>query len=65
MRKCLQLNNNFNIINKFDSLTNAAKNIGKPKATGTICKVCKGKGKSYNGFSFMYEEEYLFKDALC
>lgn len=51
-KKIIVLDINSNIINKFDSITKAAKDLGIE--SGNICSVLKGNRKTCNGYIFKY-----------
>lgn len=52
-RKVLQLDENDNVLNKFDSLKEAADYVNGSKAS--ICSVCRGYRKQSNGYKWKYE----------
>ena len=55
-RKVLQLDNEFNIINKFDSISNASMVLGL--VISSISNCCNFKRKSTGGYHFCFEDEY-------
>lgn len=53
-----KLNNNLEILDKYDSITDALKSLNVNTDIGSISKVCKGKLKSTLGYNWCYVEDY-------
>lgn len=53
-----QLDDNFNILNKFDSITFALKFINHNDRSGSISRVCNGKFRTAYGYRWCYTEDY-------
>lgn len=57
--KVVKLDNDYNLISIYDSITDANKSINFDKSSGHIGQCCKGIRKSAGGFKWMYYEDYL------
>jgi group I intron endonuclease len=53
-----KLDENLNILDKYDSITDALKNLNVSTDIGSISRACKGKIKSTLGFNWCYVEDY-------
>ena len=53
-----QIDKNFKILNKFDSITSALKFINANIDSGSISKVCNGKFRTAYGYHWCYVEDY-------
>lgn len=61
-KKIFQLDNNFKIINEFNSITEALKSLNKNIKDGSISRVCKGSLKSAYGYHWCYVNDYKSLD---
>ena len=53
-----KLNKNFEILDKYESITDALDSLNVPHDAGSISKVCKGKLKSSLGYYWRYVDDY-------
>jgi hypothetical protein len=58
LKSVYQLNKEFNILNKFDSITDALKYLKKDLKNGNITRVCKKKMKSAYGYYWCYCDDF-------